>query len=82
MSTKSKLKLYMVTVNVLSKNKHATAPALKGYRTYILDSNAVDAESRVVQLIGADRIDVMIPPRVEEVPGPFGKGQVLFWDEF
>ena len=71
----------MVTVNVKSK-KIDSFPPIKGYRTYILDINAVDAESRVVQLIGMDRVNDMIPPTVEEVKGPFSKGQVLFWDEF
>lgn len=80
-SNNQKLNLYMVTVKVISEKLTMPFPT-KGYRTYILDSNKVDAEARVIQLIGPEKISPNHMPTVEEVKGPFSKGQVLFWDEF
>ena len=78
---KQKLKLYKVTIHIVGK-KGGTHGVPFGYRTYILDSNEVDAEARVIELVGADKISSNHIPTVEELKGPFSKGQILFWDEF
>ena len=80
-SNNQKLNLYMVTVKVISEKLTMPFPT-KRYRTYILDSNKVDAEARVIELVGADKISSNHIPTVEELKGPFSKGQILFWDEF